>query len=336
VPEGDSLTVQRESLPREAAGKRPAVIAAIPCFNEERSIGSVVLAAKRYVDKVVVVDDGSADSSAEIASEAGAVVYRHGRNKGYGAAVRSALEKGVELGGEIVVLLDGDGQHDPREIPAMLKPVLTGEAEVVVGSRFLGRGSRPPLYRRVGQRALTTATNLSTGCKLTDSQSGFRAFSARAIRRLDLSEGGMSISSEMQFAIGRAGLKVAEVPITVAYAGKAKRNPLEHGTGVLARIVVLFSLRHPMLLFGLPGLALLGEGVALGMRVLSIYSLTSQFAVGTALGTILLSLAGLLALFTALMLQAMKELLKGGAAQLAREVREGHRAKEDDESGTRR
>ena len=294
----------------ENGERKHRVIAAIPCFNEERFIGSVVLKARKYADKVLVIDDGSADASAEVARDAGAIVYRHECNKGYGAAIRTALQKGKEQKADILVVIDGDGQHDPREIPRLLKPILDGQADVVVGSRFLGESQKGPFYRRLGQRALTALTNLGSGQKLSDSQSGFRAYSSEALKVLNLTESGMSVSSEIQFAISKSGLKVAEVPIAVSYMDKAKRNPLGHGMSVFSRVLVLISLRQPLVLFGVPGIMLLSGGLALGARVLNIYSKTSQFAIGNALGAVLLCMAGILALFAALMLQSMKELMR--------------------------
>ena len=290
--------------------QKPKIVAAIPCFNEERCIGSVVLKTKKFVSSVVVIDDGSSDATADVAAEAGATVYQHDRNRGYGAAVRNALSKGRELGADVLVILDGDGQHDPKDIPRLIKPLLEGEADVVVGSRFLQESKKPPFYRRLGQRLLTIVTNVGSGQKVSDSQSGFRAYSAKALQELNLAETGMSVSSEMQFSISKAGLKLAEVPIDVSYADKAKRNAVGHGVSVLSRVLVLFSLRQPFLLFGLPGLALLAAGLVIGARVLSIYGTTHELAVGNALGSILLCLAGLLALFAALMLQAVKELME--------------------------
>jgi len=313
--------MSNEPAASERQGKRK-IVAAIPCFNEERCIGSVVVKTKKYVDEVIVVDDGSTDATAEIAAGAGAMVHQHGQNRGYGAAIRSALERGRQLGADALVILDGDGQHDPRDIPKLVRPLLDGEADVVIGSRFIGIVKKPPFYRRLGQRVLTTVTNVGSGQKISDSQSGFRAYSAKAIKELNLAEDGMSISSEMQFAISKSGLRVAEVPIDVSYAGQAKRSPIGHGVSVLSRVLVLFSLRQPLLLFGVPGLALLVGGLVLGARVLSVYSSTKELAFGNAFGTILLCLAGLLSLFAALMLQAMKELLRGGGAQLANEARQ--------------
>jgi hypothetical protein len=130
---------------------------------------------------------------------------------------------------------------------------------------------------------------------------------------MSFAEGGLSVESEMQFSVGRSGLRVAEVPIEVSYLDKEKRSPIGHGLSVLSRVLVLFSLRQPLLLFGLPGLALLVGGLVLGARVLAVYGNTRELAVGNGMITVLLCLAGLLALFAAVMLQAMKELMRGTA-----------------------
>jgi len=310
--------------PDKAEGKRPFVVAAIPCFNEERFIGSVVLKAKKHVDQVMVVDDGSTDGTAEIARSAGAVVLSHDSNQGVGVATRTAIRKAREMGADIMIRLDGDGQHNADEIPAVIAPILKGEADVVVGSRFLAGKERPPFYRRIGQRILTTTTNVGSGTHIKDSQSGFRAFSARALEELRITENGFGVESEMQFAAASSGLRVVEVPIAVIYEEKAKRNPVGHGMNVLSRVLVLLSLRQPMVLFGIPGVFLLGGGFALGLRVLDIYDKNNHaLALGTLLGAVLLALTGVLAVFVALMLQAMKELLRGQWEQFQKSAEQG-------------
>ncbi len=298
------------------------VIAAIPCFNEDRFIGSVVAKARKFADEVIVIDDGSIDDSAEVAETAGAIVYSHGKNRGYGAAIRSCLEQGQNHGADILVTIDGDGQHDPDTIVELIKPITSGEADVAIGSRFLAKKSRAPFYRRIGQRTLNVATNVGSGHSLSDSQSGCRAYSAEALKKLSLSESGMAISSQIQFAIKEAGLRVSEVPIDVSYDDKSKRSPVGHGINVFTRIAVLFVLRRPLLAFGLPGAVFFIGGFVLGLRVIDIYSDTKNVAVGTALIAILLAAGGFLTLFGALMLQSMKELLQGEFSRLVRRIRE--------------
>ena len=312
-----------ETLNSQQAQHNPKVIAAIPCFNEERFIGSVVVKARKYVDKVIVVDDGSTDATAEVAEAAGAEVIRHKKNEGKGVAIKSAFEWAREEGCRALVLLDGDGQHEPADIPILLRPVLEGEADMVVGSRFLAMSSNIPRYRRIGQHLLTLVTNLGSRVRLSDSQSGFRAFSCKAINEMSFVEGGLSVESEMQFSVGRNRLRVAEVPIEVSYVDKAKRSPMGHGLSVLSRVLVLFSLRQPLLLFGLPGFVLLVGGLVLGTRVLAVYSDTQELAVGNGMITIILCLAGLLAMFAAVMLQAMKELIREGKSMSKAEREKG-------------
>ena len=141
------------------------ILAAIPCFNEEATIGSVVIKAKRYVDEVLVVDDGSIDDTANVAKEAGATVIRHGGNRGYGAAIQSCIKYAREHDFDAMVILDGDGQHDANEIPTVLKPILEGKADISVGSRFLEERHKKkvPLYRRFGIKVITWFTNLGSG-----------------------------------------------------------------------------------------------------------------------------------------------------------------------------
>lgn len=309
---GNKPIMKHDPADKGQPQQKQEVVAAIPCFNEERFIGSVVVKTRKYVDRVIVVDDGSTDATAEVAEAAGAQVIRHKKNQGKGMAIRSAFEWAKGSGCKALVLLDGDGQHEPADIPTLLSPVLAGEADMVVGSRFLAASDNIPRYRRIGQHLLTLVTNLGSRVRLTDSQSGFRAFSCKAINDMSFAEGGLSVESEMQFSISRSGLRVAEVPIEVSYVDKAKRSPIGHGMSVLSRVLVLFSLRQPLLLFGLPGLALLVGGLVLGTRVLAMYGNTHELAIGNGMITIILCLAGLLAMFAAVMLQAMKELMQGG------------------------
>jgi glycosyltransferase involved in cell wall biosynthesis len=151
-------------------------LAAIPCYNEGLAIGSVVLKARRYVDAVLVVDDGSTDDTKEVAQEAGAIVVSHETNTGKGRAVRTALGYAVDNKFDTLVLLDGDGQHNPNEIPLLIEPLKNDTADFVIGFRQL---KQMPVYRRIGRSVLDHATGL--GNSVTDSQSGFRALNRKTI-----------------------------------------------------------------------------------------------------------------------------------------------------------
>jgi hypothetical protein len=162
-------------------GDKIGTVAVIPAYNEERFIGSVVIKACKYADAVIVVDDGSSDATAEIARLAGATVIQHEQNAGKGAALSTGLRKARELHPAAVVVLDADYQHRPREIGQVTAPVLAGEADIVIGSRYLSNGSNTPTHRVWGHRVFNLMTNGASGVAVTDSQSGFRAFSpARA------------------------------------------------------------------------------------------------------------------------------------------------------------
>ncbi len=221
-------------------------VAAIPCLNTERFIADVVSRAKRYVDQVIVIDDGSHDGTAERAKAAGAIVINHRTNQGYGRAIRSCLEAARASGAEALVILDGDGQHDPDEIPRLLAPVLDGEADLVIGSRFLGVKGNMPRYRKFGIKIITLLFNLGSRTKVSDAQSGFRAYSKKLLETLSLSKRGMSISIETLEEIRRSGAIIKEVPISCLYTSSAI-NPkaISHGLGV-AFSVVSIRLGHSL------------------------------------------------------------------------------------------
>lgn len=219
------------------------IIAAIPAYNEARHIEEIVSKTLRYVGQVIVVDDGSVDGTGERARGAGATVIKHESNQGKGVAINTAFNYAKRINPWAMVLLDADGQHRPEEIPQLLNPVLNNQADMVVGSRFLVKNDIPK-YRMLGQTVLNITTNLGSGIRLTDTQSGFRAFSRKAIERMSFKEIGFAVESEMQFRANRYGLKVTEVPINTNYDEKVKRSPVVHGFGVLFRVLGMTSLHY--------------------------------------------------------------------------------------------
>jgi glycosyltransferase involved in cell wall biosynthesis len=281
-----------------------STVALIPAYNEHRFIGSMVLAVRQFVDLVVVIDDGSSDNTAEIAQRAGATVVRHTVNQGKATAVNTGFSLIRQMCPQAIVMIDGDGQHCAGDIPTVLAPILDGRADVVIGSRFLQVKSAIPAYRQVGQHGLTLMTNLASGVSVSDSQSGFRAFSARAVEQLSFSQGGFSIESEMQFQAREHCLRVAEVPIEVIYAEPAKRNPFKHGVQVLNGIVKLVGQTRPLMFFGMFGMILFMLGAGLGLYIIDIYSRTQHLAVGYGLITVLLCVIGMLLFFAGILLHS--------------------------------
>jgi glycosyltransferase involved in cell wall biosynthesis len=285
------------------------IVIVIPAYNEERFIGSVVLKARKYADAVVVVDDGSGDATAEIAQEAGALVERHALNRGKGGALNTGFHKARALGAQAVVVLDGDGQHSPGEIPALIAPILRGEADMVIGSRYLDRRSTVPPSRILGHRVITFLTNLASGQRVSDSQSGFRAFSARAIELIAFTSRSFTVESEMQFLAKQHQLKLVEVPILVQYPDKPKRSVIVQGLTVLNGILRLMGQHRPLLFFGVPGAIVLLAGLLVGAHVVEVFSETHVLAVGNALICVAFTILGSLSLFAGLILFSMHGLL---------------------------
>jgi glycosyltransferase involved in cell wall biosynthesis len=285
--------------------QRNAVVV-IPAYNEERFIGSVVLKTRQIVNTVIVVDDGSRDSTADLAAAAGAVVVRHEGNKGKGVALNTGFLKAKEYTPEVVITLDGDWQHMPEEMALVAAPILEGGADIVVGSRYLEKSSDVPVQRVIGHWGFTSLTNIVSGVSLTDSQSGYRAFSPAALDALTFSSNSFSVESEMQFLAKDHKLKVVEVPITIRYVDKPKRSVLGHGFVVLNGILKLVAQHRPLLFFAVPGVFTLLAGLLLGVWVVYNYSLYETLAVGTALIVVIMMLTGTFLLFTGIVLHSIR------------------------------
>ena len=297
------------------AGAKPLIVVGVPAFNEERTIARVVLEAQKYAGRVVVCDDGSTDLTAEIAERLGAVVVRHGRNLGYGAAVQSLFRRARELGADVLVTLDADGQHFPREIPGVVKPVVDGVADVVIGSRFVdGRlAYTVPWYRRVGIKFITKLVNNRGKHGVRDAQSGFRAYNRKSIETLTMLENGMGASVEILINARNQGLKICEVPSTCSYDNGAKTskcNPVRQGFDVVRSIVRLFVEDKPLTLLGIPGVLCLIVGAVFGVWMLQIYAAEHRIVTNIALASIAFILIGFFALSTAITLYAISRLVK--------------------------
>lgn len=281
------------------------IIAGMPAFNEEKYIGTLVLNTRQYVDEVIVIDDGSSDNTAKIARLAGAEVIQHEKNKGYGAAIQSIFAEARKRNPDILVILDSDAQHNPQEIPSIIKPVLDDGYDFVIGSRQKQAG-KIPFYRRIGQRLILSSVKTLADNMLTDSECGFRAFSRKAINTLELSENGMAVSAETVAEAIRKNLKVTQVPVSVIYSDDSSTlNPVTHGLGVFTRVLVMISEQRPLYFFGLGGMILIIIGLINGIRVINMFSASNILPVGTTLMAVLFLVVGMFSIFTGIILRVL-------------------------------
>jgi len=252
---------------------------------------------KKTTDIVIVCNDGSTDMTSSIAEKLDAIVINHEKNLGYGAAIRSIFLKAREIDADVLVTFDADGQHRFQDIESVIIPIKKNEADIVIGSRFLGKEENIPKYRKIGIKTITGITNTSTGTKVTDAQSGFRAYNKNALSKILPSEHGMGVSTEILIKASKQKFRITEVPIIVLYEGDTStHHAVPHGVSVVLSTMKFTSIEHPLKFYGIPGLIILGIGLFFVLWTLQIFSETRQIITnisllgigGVVLGTMLL------------------------------------------------
>ena len=257
----------------------------IPAYNEEKNIASIITKLKNITDSIIVCDDGSSDLTGKIARDLGAMVISHPKNMGYGAAIHSLFLKAKELNLDSLVTLDADGQHRIEDVNSVIGPINDAVVDIVIGSRFLDEKSEGmPNYRKVGIKIITKVTNLSIKEKLTDSQSGFRAYGKKALQKITPSDVGMGVSTEILIKASNLKLKVAEVPIKVYYDGDTStHNPVSHGTSVILSTIKFTSIHNPLKFYGIPGIIFLITGLGFIAWTLQIYTISQEIVTNISL-----------------------------------------------------
>ncbi|MCK9298461.1 MAG: glycosyltransferase family 2 protein [Methanoculleus sp.] len=295
-----SETAETAAIPSRRSSVMRTLVA-IPCFDEEVAIGSVVLRARQHVDEVLVIDDGCTDNTAKVARDAGAAVISHGTQKGKGQGIKSALKYAVDRNFDCLVLMDGDGQHNPGEIPLLVEPILTDTADLVIGFRAF---NQMPFYRRFGRAVLDIAS--SPGSSITDSQCGFRALNRKTMESMlgTLRKDDFSTESEMLRIAQEKHLRIGETPINCKYGDfdTSTKNPLSHGLEVLGSIFWLAVERKPLLHIGLPGLVAMLGGVFFLFQFLQGFSETGLVPIEQGMLASFLLIPGTVALMLGLML----------------------------------
>ncbi len=288
------------------------LIAVIPAYNEQIALGSVVLLVRQYVDRVIVVDDGSVDRTSEVAKMAGAEVIRLDENMGKAYALLLGLRRARELDCSAAVMLDADGQHYTRDLPRLAAMVTSGEADLVIGSRFIDNKGKIPFYRQAGQKTLNIFTNFGTQKKVSDTQSGYRALSRKALDYLDFKSDGYNVESDMIAHFVAKGLVIKEVPINVRYdvPNKHKKHPVTHGLGVLSSLINLISYRRPLLAFGIPGVVLIVGGFIAELWVFAELRTGRGFHDVLAIMSAFILVLGMLLLIAGLILNTLVVIMK--------------------------
>lgn len=298
----------------KSSKKRPVTMAIIPAYNESESIGKIVSETSKYVCSVIVVDDGSSDNTAEVAASMNARVVRNRYNNGKGAAIKRGLIECLKYNPDIVITLDGDGQHDPAEIPKLLDPIENEEADIVIGSRY-GRSNLSleiPRYRRIGLSFIDFMNRNLVNSRIKDTQSGFRVYTKNVLTIMSqYSSTGFGVETEQLATADLYGLRIVEVPITIRYKGlknTSQQNAFLHGISIISTILDIAVEKRPLLFFGLSGVILMVAAIITTAIVAQIYTKTTYFSIPLTLVSLGFVLLGFMLILISLVLHELKRI----------------------------
>ncbi len=256
------------------------IIACIPAFNEGRVIGKLIKNMLQYVDNVIVCDDGSTDDTSVEVEKAGAKVIRHKKNLGKGASMRTLFDFAKNENFDVMVTIDGDGQFSPKEIPKLITPIIDEKMDIVIGYR--SNKDEMPSYRKLGNKFLDSMTNLASELPFRDTQSGFRAYSKKAVSTISFKTNGFGADSEILIDASRKKLSITEVGVTVNYNTGEKtstKDPISHTSEVITSLIESIAIRHPLKYLGIPGLLLIILGISFGIWSILIFNEVRSFPI---------------------------------------------------------
>ena len=288
------------------------IIIGIPAFNEEKNIAGIISKLKRITKDIIVCNDGSTDLTADIAEEMGAIVINHEKNLGYGGAIRSIFLKAKDLNGDVLVTFDADGQHRIEDIDKVINPILEGQSDIVIGSRFLDDNEKEvPQYRKVGIKVITKITNATIKKDLTDSQSGFRAYSKQVLNEIRPSESGMGVSTEILIKASSKNLKISEVPIKILYGeNSSTHNPVVHGSSVIFSTIKFTSIEHPLRFYGIPSVVFMIIGLSFTYLAVEHYVEIGRLSTNLTIVAAGAVLIGIILLISAILLYSLVSVVR--------------------------
>ena len=288
------------------------IIIGIPAYNEEKNIAGIFSKLRNISNDIIVCNDGSTDLTANIAEDMGAIVVNHEKNLGYGGAIRSIFLKAKDLEGDVLVTFDADGQHRIEDIDGVISPILDNQSDIVIGSRFLDDSEKEvPQYRKMGIKVITKITNATIKKELTDSQSGFRAYSKQVLNEITPSETGMGVSTEILIKASSKAFKISEVPIKILYGeNTSTHNPITHGSSVIFSTIKFTSIEHPLRFYGIPSVIFMIIGFSFTYLAVQYYTEIGRLNTNLtiiAAGTILI---GVILLISAILLYSLVSVVR--------------------------
>ena len=286
-----------------------SILTCIPAFNEGKVIDEVIKKCLKFSDQVVVCDDGSTDDTYEIADAAGAHVIRHDVNIGKGEALRTLFKFAIHSKNDIIVTIDGDGQFLPEEIPKLVSDIEEKKSDIVIGYRF-DDATDMPNYRRFGNKMLDKMANMVTELSVSDTQSGYRAYSKDIIEKLNFNIKGFGADVEILIDAANKGFRISEQKVTVIYntgSDTSTKNPISHAGEVVTTILERIAIKSPLKYLGIPGIVTIVLGIYFALDVFITYNNTGYFSLPfTLIGATFLVLGLILFLMATMLFSVSK------------------------------